>query len=383
MPEIVVVGAGVMGASIAFHLAERGTKGVTVLDARHAGEGMSSRSSALVRMHYTFEPEVKMALDSLAYFKAWHERVGRPSPFTSCEFVRIVDKDDTAALRANVEMQRACGADVRLISGAELAEMEPGWALDDVEVAAYEPDAGYGDGAVVAGDFLNHARERGVAYRPNTPVRKLAMTNGRVTGVVTDDGGIGADVVVVAAGPWTGPLVAQAGIELPIDTEYHEVAVLRHPPSGPPVRLSCIDSTTGTYFRPEGAGGTLIGEFTGPLGVSPDDFPQSPGTESLAELVGRAARRVPVLQDAGFAGGTTGVYDLTPDARPMLGGWPSVDGLLIVAGFSGMGFKISPAIGHAIASQILDASPVDIWPFRPSRFAEGKPIVPAHPYADD
>jgi sarcosine oxidase subunit beta len=381
MPEIVIVGAGVIGASTAFHLAERGAGPVTVLDARRAGEGMSSRSSALVRMHYTFEPEVRLAVRSLEYFRDWPDRVGRPSPFTRCGFVRIVGPGESGPLRENVGMQRACGADVRLIGPDELGDLEPGWSVGDVEVAAYEPDGGYGDGAVVAGDFLSRAREMGAGYRPNTPVRALAVTGDRVRGVVTDAGEVAADVVVVAVGPWTAPLVAGAGVELPIETEYHEVAVLRQAPGGPAVRTACIDSGTSTYFRPEGAGGVLVGDFAGPRGASPDDFPQTAGTDSLAELIGRAAKRVPALEGAGLAGGTTGVYDMTPDARPLLGGWPGLDGLVIAAGFSGMGFKISPAVGHALAAAILDGA--DLSPFRPSRFAEGKPIVPPHPYADD
>ena len=385
MPEIIIVGAGVIGASIAFHLAERGAGPVTVLDARRAGEGMSSRSSALVRMHYTFEPEVRLAVRSLEYFRDWPDRVGRPTPFTRTGFVRIVGPGESAALRENVRMQRNAGADVRLIGPDELKELEPGWDVADVEVAAYEPDSGYGDGALVAGDFLARARELGAGYQPNTPVRQLAVTGDRVRGVATDAGEITADVVVVAAGPWTGPLVAPAGVDLPIDTEYHEVAVLRQPSGGPAARLACIDSGTSSYFRPEGAGGTLIGDFNGLRGVSPDNFPQTPGTDSLAELVGRAARRVPALEAAGLSGGVTGVYDVTPDARPLLGGWPGLDGLLIAAGFSGMGFKISPAVGHAVAASVLDGTPsrFDLSPFRPSRFAEGEPIVPPHPYSDD
>lgn len=385
MPEIVIVGAGVIGSSIAFHLAERGAGAVTVLDTRRAGEGMSSRSSALVRMHYTFEPEVRLAVRSLEYFRDWPERVGRPSPFTRSGFVRIVGPGESGPLRENVCMQRNAGANARLIGRDELQDLEPGWDVQDVEVAAYEPDAGYGDGAVVAGDFLARAREMGVTYRPNTPVRRLAVAGGRVRGVVTDVGEVAADVVVVAAGPWTGPLVASAGVELPIETEYHEVAVLRQPPGGPAARVACIDSGTSTYFRPEGAGGVLIGDFSGPRGVSPDDFRQVPGADSLMDLIGRAAKRVPALESAGLAAGTTGVYDMTPDARPLLGGWPGLDGVVIAAGFSGMGFKISPAVGHAVAGAVVDdaADGFDLSPFRPSRFAEGEPIVPPHPYADD
>ncbi|NUR91163.1 MAG: FAD-binding oxidoreductase [Nonomuraea sp.] len=386
MPEVIVVGAGVMGASTAFHLAERGASSVTVVDARHAGEGMSSRSSALVRMHYTFEPEVRLAVDSLAFFREWPERVGRPPVFRECGFVRIVPPGEADLLRENVEMQRACGAEAEVITAGDLLELEPGWRADDVVAAAYEPRAGYGDGAVVAGDFLARAREKGVAYRPNTPVRSLITGNGgRVVGVRTDEGDLTADLVVLATGAWTRPLLGTAGADLPIEAEYHEVAVLRDAPGGPAARTACIDSGTRTYFRPETGGGLLLGDFVGPRdGVDPDDFPQTPGDANVVEMVGRAARRVPALAEAGISRGVTGVYDMSPDARPMLGPVAGIGGLIVAAGFSGMGFKICPAVGRALAELALgEPQTVDVSPFTPDRFATGHPITPPYGYTDD
>ncbi|MFI7610493.1 NAD(P)/FAD-dependent oxidoreductase [Nonomuraea terrae] len=384
MPEVIIVGAGVMGASTAFHLAERGARSVTVVDARRAGEGMSSRSSALVRMHYTFEPEVRLAVDSLAYFRDWPERVGRPPVFRACEFVRIVSPGEADLLRKNVEMQRACGAEAEVITADDLRKLEPGWYAGDVVAAAYEPRAGYGDGAVVAGDFLSRARELGVAYRPNTPVRGLLHDGGRVRGVLTDEGELTADLVILATGVWTRPLVAALGVDLPIEAEYHEVVVMRDGPDGPLARTACIDSVTGTYFRPEG-GGLLLGEFVGPRdGIDPDDFPQNPGEPSVMAMVERAAHRIPALAEAGIARGVTGIYDMSPDARPLLGPVAGIDGLIVAAGFSGMGFKICPAVGRALAEMALgEPQTVDVSAFTPNRFAEGRPITPPYGYTDD
>ncbi|KAB8192995.1 FAD-dependent oxidoreductase [Nonomuraea phyllanthi] len=385
MPEVIVVGAGVTGTSTAFHLAERGARSVTVLDARHAGEGMSSRSSALVRMHYTFEPEVRLAVDSLAYFRDWPERVGRPPVFQECGFVRIVAPGEADLLRANVTMQRACGAEAEVITADDLLALEPGWRADDVVAAAYEPRAGYGDGAVAAGDFLSRAREEGVAYRPNTRVRALVESGGRIRGVRTDQGDIMADVVILATGVWTRPLLATVGTDLPIEPEYHEVAVLRDPPGAPAGRTACIDSGTRTYFRPEPGAGLLLGDFIGPRdGIDPDDFPQTPRDDSVVEMVGRAARRVPALESAGISRGVTGVYDMSPDARPMLGPVAGLEGLIVAAGFSGMGFKICPAVGRALAELTLgEQQTVDVSAFSPDRFAAGKPINPPYAYSDD
>jgi len=384
--DVIVVGAGVIGAATAFWLSELGAGEVLVLDRGAAGSGMSCRSSALVRMHYTFAPEVELAVRSDVMFGTWPGLTGRPGCVRRTGFVRIVKPGEEGALRANVAMQRAHGARAEVIDKAALAELMPGMRTDDVQYAAWEPDGGYGDGAVVAGDMLAAARARGVRYRPNTPVRSLLADAGRVTGIAGPDGTPEyAGIVVLAAGVWSLPLLATAGIGLPIETEVHKVAVLAHEPCQG-ARAACIDSVTATYFRPEAAGSmTLVGSFAGPRGADPDSVPQAASAEDLAPLVESASYRLPALADAGIARGVTGVYDMTPDARPLLGPVRDLDGLIVAAGFSGMGFKIAPAVGEGIAGLIAGPPPgsVDLKPFHPDRFADGAPIVPPHPYSDD
>jgi sarcosine oxidase, subunit beta len=383
--DVIVVGAGVVGAAIAFALSLLGVGDVLVLDRATAGSGMSCRSSALVRMHYTFGPEVELALRSDAMFRAWPELTGRPACVRRTGFARIVAPGEQDALRANVAMQRALGASAELIDAAGLAELAPGLRTDDIECAAWEPEGGYGDGAVVAGDLLAAARERGVRYRPHTPVASLLRHGDRVTGVAAGGDREHADTVVLAAGVWSAALAAGAGICLPIETELHRVAVLAHPRwEGAP--FACIDSVTQTYFRPEAGGArTLVGCFTGPRGSDPDGVPPGAAAEEVAPLALAASHRIPALADAGIAGGVAGVYDMSPDARPLLGRLPGLDGLVVAAGFSGMGFKIAPAVGEAVAGLIAGPVPgsVDVTPFRPGRFAEGAPITAPNPYSDD
>ena len=208
-----ILGAGVMGASIAFHLALRKAGKIVVIDKDHVGRGGSGRSSALVRMHYSFPPEVQLALLSLQMFQNWQEAVGAPGDFRKTGFVRIVHPHETERLRSNVEMQGRLGVKVELIGKQELRELEPDWMVDDVELAAYEPDSGYGDGAGVAGDFLSRARELGATYLSRTQATSLSVDAGRIRGVSTDKGEIAAPVVIAAAGPWTRPLLQQAGYE--------------------------------------------------------------------------------------------------------------------------------------------------------------------------
>jgi glycine/D-amino acid oxidase-like deaminating enzyme len=383
--DVVILGAGVMGTAIAFHLAKRKTGKIVLLDRDHVGRGGSGRSSALIRMHYTFPPEVQLAVVSLKMFQNWQDVVGASGDFRKTGFVRIVHPDEIERLKVNVDMHRKLGAIVELVDQKQLQELEPDWKLDDVELAAYEPNSGYGDGAGVAGDFLEAARNLGAEYFSRTQATALAVTSGRVKGVETDRGTISAPVVIVATGPWTRPLIQQADYDLPIECEFHQVAILRNAPDMKGGGCACIDSVTATYFRSDAHDKFLVGDFYGTRPIDPDNFPQRASDESLEEIIQRACRRLPKLEGAEIMRGVTGVYDITPDSRPLLGELPEIRGAYVCAGFSGMGFKISPAIGLVMSELVLDGAgrTVDISAFRPSRFAEGKPIKPEFEYVDD
>src|SRR5246500_5810556 len=183
-------------------------------------------------------------------------------------------------------------------------------------------------------------------------------------------------MVIAATGPWTRPLLQEAGYDLPIDGEYHQVAILHNPPGMKGGGRACIDSVTATYFRSDAHDKFLVGDFYGKRPVDPDNFPQRASDESLEEIIERACRRVPKLEGAEVMRGVTGIYDMTPDSRPLLGEIPDVGGLYVCAGFSGMGFKISPAVGLVMSELLLDGrgTSVDISSFSPTRFKEGNPI---------
>lgn len=374
-----------MGASIAFHLAQRNAGSIVVLDKNHVASGGSSRSSALVRMHYSFAPEVQLALVSLKMFQHWREIVGEEGEFRNTGFVRIVHPAETELLRQNVAMQRALGAHVELVDRQQLRQLQPDWAVDEVELAAYEPESGYGDGNVVANDFLSRARALGAVYLSKSRVVSLLIESDHIQGVQTDAGVIHAPVVIVATGPWTRPLLQPAGFDPPIETEYHQVAILKNAPDMQTDGCACIDSVTATYFRPDGSDKFLVGDFYGKRPADPDNFPQRSSETDLEEIIERASQRLPKLEHAEVMRGVTGIYDMTPDARPLLGPVPGVEGLYLCAGFSGMGFKISPAIGLVMSELILDgvSKKVDISDFRPTRFTEGKPIKAEYEYKDD
>ena len=383
--DVIVVGAGVMGTSIAFHLAKRKPGRIVIIDKEHVGHGGSGRSSALIRMHYSFPQEVELALISLRTFQNWREVAGTPGDFRTTGFVRIVHPNETERLKRNAEMQRKLGVNVDLIDQQQLRELEPDWNVDEIKLAAYEPDSGYGDGASVAGDFLEAARSLGAVYASHTQATALSVRGDQVSSVVTNHGEIQSANIIVATGPWTQPLLQQVGYDAPIECEYHQVAILRNAPEMKGGGCACIDSVTATYFRPDAQDKFLVGDFYGKRPIDPDNFPQRPADESLEEIIERASRRVPKLERAEVMRGVTGVYDMTPDSRPLLGQIPGIRGLYICAGFSGMGFKISPAIGVVMTELLLDgrATSVNIDAFRPSRFSENSPIKAQYEYVDD
>jgi glycine/D-amino acid oxidase-like deaminating enzyme len=382
--DFIVIGTGVTGSSIAFHLMKRKAGRVLVLDKDLAAQGGSSRSSALIRMHYTLPQEVQLALRSFEIFKTWEDYVGRPGHFKKLGFIQLVPESEVERMKKNVEMQREQGVNTRLISAQEVKEIEPDWRVDDIPIAAYEPDSGCGDGSVTANDFLDRAREMGAEFRPRTRVTAFKLEGGRVRGVVTDKGEFEAPVVISATGPWSMPLCRELDFDLPIESEYHRVAILKNPSGMKGGGCALIDSITSVYLRSEGHDMTLVGEFVGPRDVDPDGFPQSISQEDMAEIAMRGARRIKALGDCGLVRGVTGTYDMTPDHRPLLGPVPGVEGLHLTAGFSGMGYKISPAVGLTMAELLLDgaAKTVDLSIFDPGRFAAGKPIRAPHEYSD-
>jgi sarcosine oxidase subunit beta len=329
--------------------------------------------------------EVQLALISFKMFQHWPDIVGEAPVFHHTGFVRIVHPADAERMKKNAAMQRNLGVNVELIDKKQLKALEPDWVVADIDLAAYEPDSGYGDGNVVANDFLSRARDLGASYLPKTMTSALLIEGGRIRGVRTSQGEIQAPVVVAATGPWTKPLFQGTGYDPPIETEYHQVAILKNAPGMKAGGCAHIDSITLTYFRADGSDKCLVGDFYGQRNVDPDNFPQRASETDLEEIIERATRRIPKLENAEVVRGTTGIYDVTPDSRPLLGPIPGVEGLYICAGFSGMGFKISPAIGIVMSEMLLDgaATTVDMSAFRPTRFAEGKLIEAEFEYEFD
>ena len=378
--DVVVIGGGVQGASLAFHLASRGAS-VVVVERATVAAGATGRSSGLVRIYYDLLAEARLAATAFEWFRDWEARVGGDCGFTRAGFLWIEPGDAVDRVRANVAAHRALGANSRVVGAAAMRDLAPGLAIADDEVAAWEPDSGYADPSMTASGFIRAARERGSRLLQGAAVTAIRTNGGRVTGVDTSKGSIDAAVVVDAAGGWAGHVAALAGVDIPLVVWRHDTGYLGVPGSVPRPIPVVIDIANSMYFRPEGAELVLVGlEDDNQMGGSPDRDTVSAAPDFHDRASERIVRRVPGLIDGTFRTSHSGQDGLTgPDQRPMLGP-AGPDGFYLDCGHSGTGFKTAPAVGLAMSELILDgaASSVDISPFTPDRFAAGRLLEGEH-----
>ncbi|MCX6078868.1 MAG: FAD-dependent oxidoreductase [Chloroflexi bacterium] len=376
--DVIIVGAGIHGTSLAYHLAKRGVQ-VIVLEKRFVAAGATGRSSGLVRMHYDTEIDSRLAWESFRYFRNWSEMVGGNCGFTRTGFIQIVARKDIDALRANVAMQQRVGIPSLLISADDVGRLAPYFLTDDFDFAAYEPESGYAMPSDTAAAFSTAARALGARLIQECTVTGLQITGGRIEGVETNRGTFSAPVVVNAAGAWAGKLNIMAGLELPYDTWRHDTMFVKRPTQMGPSHPTVIDFPKDLYFRPEG-GLTLIGLEDGNLlGESPDGDADHAKPGFVERAIDRICARIPVMEQGGLHSAHSGYDGITPDQHPMLG-LAGLDGFYLDCGFSGTGFKIGPAVGLCMAELILDgaAKTVDISILTPLRFASGKLISGAY-----
>ncbi len=380
--DVIVVGAGVQGASLAFHLARRGAS-VVILERGTVAVGATGRSSGFVRMHYDLESEARLAWASFPYFAAWDEIVGEGDcGFVRTGFVQLVPRGLAPNLRANVEVHRRIGIDTRLIGPGELAGLLPGIVTDDVEVAAYEPLSGYADPTGTAAGFIAAARRHGARLVQGCRAERVELAGGRVTGVVTDRGTFAAPVVADVAGAWAADLAATVGLDVPVQAWRHDTAYFGLPPGHGADFPIVIDDAGSVYFRPEGRELMLVGlEAGNEIGGSPDRPLTALREGSVEEMVERVCARVPWMAGGTLRTAHGGQDGITPDQRAIIGA-AGPDGFFLACGFSGTGFKTAPAIGASLAELILDGRTTtgDISDFDLGRFADGRLLRGEHPY---
>ena len=383
--DVIVVGGGINGVSIAFNLAKAGL-GVTLIEKDFIAAGPTGRSSAIIRQHYSHEVTARMALRSLRIFQNFDDVVGGDPEFHQTGFLLAARTEDVELLETNIALQQEVGIDTRLVSPQEVKELEPHISLDGIAAAAYEPGSGYADPAATATAYAQRAKDFGAHLQLGIQVQKVLVERGRVMGVDTDQGTVQAGAVVVAAGPWSPLITKTVGIELPIKASRHQVATYRRPDEFER-HMVFAAFTDEIYIRPETGGLMLVGSIEPGEAEdevpNPDSFNERVDFDIVADFSERVARRYPLMERGTTAGGWASLYDITPDWHAIMGALPGVEGLYCVAGTSGHGFKLGPAVGEMMADLIINGEKPegDINMFSVSRFDAGKEVAGKYEYS--
>jgi glycine/D-amino acid oxidase-like deaminating enzyme len=383
--EVVVVGGGVEGLSIAYALCDRGRRDVLVLERDMIGSGFTAKSSGIVRCHYGVRSLAAMAWRSLAVLEDAETALGADIGFHRCGYLVGVGPDDSDALAANLAMQREIGVDVTTITPDEAAELFPQMRVDDFAAFGFEPRGGYADGYQTAAAFAAASRRGGAEIVQGCGVKELLTSGEKVTGVLTADGErVSAGCVVVAAGPWSSDLVGDVGVELPLRAMREQLMVVD--PGGTLGEVPVLsDLVSLQYLRPERTTDLLVGnsDHHDPEWVDPDRYDNTLDDDFAVAAIEKFSHRFPGLSEASLSSSYAGCYDVTPDYNPVMGPTP-LDGLYLCAGFSGHGYKISPAVGVLMADILCDGASrdpdVEGDDFRLGRFDEGALLVSPHPY---
>lgn len=383
-PKVIIVGGGLIGLSAACALTGRGITDVLVLERAMLASGGTGKSSGIVRAHYGVPSIAALSWRSVPLI----EKLGADIGFRQVGYSVIVGPENEAALRANVAMQQSLGVEAEMIDVGALAAMWPMMNVGDVAAAAYEPRGGFADATQLALYFGQVARANGAKVRQGTPVARIATSGDKVAGVQTADGEvIEADQVILAAGWWSAKLLADLGIDFPVEGYRSELLVV-----DPGVRLGSLpvvsDLVSLQYCRVEGAGQFLVGnsDHGDPENrfVDPDRYSNVASGATIEKYAEKLAHRFPGFPDPSVTHSYAGVYDVPPDWNPVISPLAAIAGLTLAAGFAGHGFKMSPAVGELIAGLVLDGdSPFPDVPasdFRLERFAEGRPLSSQHPY---
>lgn len=380
--EAVVVGAGVVGSSVAFHLAERGIE-TLVLDRNLPASGSTARSAGLVRAHYPTALEADLAWESITgYFEHWGERVGGGCGFTRTGFAFLAPEEGRNDVVANTEMLRdEVGVETEMIGPDELSGLDPAISVKGVSAAAYEPRGGYADPGSTAIGFLRAAQRHGASFEQRT-VTALEEREGTLTGVVTAQGTVSADKVIVCAGSHSRHLASTVGLDLPISPARIQVALFARPFTVP-THLTMIDAAEDITIRPTADRCTFVSMRMSELEWLEDaDRYETDIEERTARIAGeRLGRRIPALERASRRLGWSGVLDMTPDGRPAMGP-AGPEGLYLCCGWSGKGFKKAPAVGNEASRWMVEGSPSrkSMMSYTPERFEKGDLIRGRHEY---
>jgi sarcosine oxidase, subunit beta len=382
LPDVLVVGAGILGVSVAYHLSEIGKARVVVIDGRSLSAGATGRSGALLRANYDNRADTQLALMSLDVFRNWKDRIGGQCGFQPFGHMEIADRKSSASFGRLIEQQRRWGVDIGLIDSAEAKARSPRLRLEPDESIAYHGSAGACNPNMTNRTLHDAARARGVDFIFHEPVRSLAIGPGGAIGVRTSKRTIAAGSLVLATGAWTNQILAPLGLDFGFVTRLSRIAVFRPREFDDGEAFPTIlDHSQQAWFRPMPGGCVLVGaERGGVVGVDPDSIPDTAPRDLVRTYRTILARRFNLSTHAAPRGSRAGVYMMSRDKRPVVGRVARVPNLFLAAGDSGTSFKIAPAIGLGLAELIVAARrSVDLTSLSPDRFDLETAALPSLP----
>jgi len=371
--EIVIIGGGVMGASTAYHLALRGQKNIVLLEKdEFFGQEATGKCAGGVRFQFSTEINVRLSLASLPMLDRFREETGQEINFRKCGYLFVLTRpEDVKTFRHSLEMQQGLGVRTEWLSTEEVRKRLPLMHFEDALAGSYNADDGLVDPNSVVMGYINAAQRLGAQCLTGVEVTGILVEAGRIAAVETNQGRLATRAVVNAAGPWAGVVGGMAGVEIPILALRRQIMTTTPLPEVPADFPFVLDFAQSLYFHREGEG-ILTGMS------NPNEKPGfDQNIDENFEMVNleAAIARMPCLERAGLVSHWAGLYEVTPDAHPILGGSP-VEGFTIVAGYSGHGFMHGPVAGKLMTEYILDRKfkTVDVSMLDLARFKEGRPI---------
>lgn len=365
--SVVIIGGGIMGTSIAYHLARAGMPDVVLVERDTLAAGSTSRAAGGIRAQFSDELNIQLGARSLEAFARFAEEPGHDIGLHRVGYLFLLSTpDDVAAFEASIRLQNGYGVPSRMVDPAEARRLSPLISTDGLLAAAFSPDDGYCTPEAAVHGYAAGARRHGARIVRQCEVLDIEARGDEITAVITSHGRIATGCVICAAGAWSGGIGALVGVPLPVQPLRRQIAVTEPIAGLAPDLPMTIDFGTTFYFHNEGLG-LLIG-MSDPDEVPGFDTRVSDGW--IPRLHSAMSRRVPSLVDVGIAGGWAGLYEVTPDHNALIGEARSPSRFLYATGFSGHGFLQGPAVGEIMRDLVLGRAPfVDVGPLHAGRFA--------------
>ena len=366
--DVVIIGGGVMGASTAYHLARAGVTNVVVLEADQLASGSTSKSAGGVRLQFSDEVNIKLALRSLDAIERFATEPGADIGLHQVGYLFLLtEQADVDIFEANVALQQSLGVPSRMITAAEAKAISPLAEVGDVLAASFCNRDGHCDPSSVVFGYAAAARALGVRFLTNCKATGIDVSGGEITAVHSQRGTIATSTVVCMAGAWSQEIAGWAGVHLPVEPVMRPIWFTEPMANLPDPVAMTIDFSTGFYFHAEGPG--LLFGMADPDQPAGFDQPMAPDwMERVGEVI---AHRAPAMLDVGVAGGWTGYYETSPDHNALVGASRAVPRFFYCTGFSGHGFLLGPAMGEVMRDLVLGHTPVvDVSGFDVERFAQ-------------